>query len=254
MSIMPNLSNDARARLGWRIWGPAMKRHLSKCDVHLLAWVAIIVPCARTHEDEGDGSCWRKELIISRYGPDCLHNGARQLVQHLQQLTARLIVAKLGYSQEMEILLEAAQADDLLDEITTSSDAEASKPSPDMKQHLALNMQPDQVWWHTLWYPSRQCGWSHDCCSCGGFDDADLKREPAIYDDPLICWLTTPIRRSAKPHKNRGVATETTKPAATVLNLLRCERVLRWASMATLTELNICSKLKCSKDLLTPNA
>jgi len=39
---------------------------------------------------------------------------------------------------------------------------------------------------------------------CGGFDDADLagaRRSTMIL---LICWLTTPIRRSAKPHKNRS--------------------------------------------------
>jgi len=47
----------------------------------------------------------------------------------------------------MEVLLKAAQVDDLLDEITTSSDAEASKPSPDIVEAALskLNMQPDQV-------------------------------------------------------------------------------------------------------------
>jgi len=46
----------------------------------------------------------------------------------------------------MEVLLKAAQVDDLLDEITTSSDAEASKPSPDIVEAALskLNMQPDQ--------------------------------------------------------------------------------------------------------------
>jgi len=98
-------------------------------------------------KDEGDGKAVserRKELIISRYGPKLPANGARQLVQHLQQVGLRLIVA--SSSQEMEVLLKAAQVD-LLDEITTSSDAEASKPSPDIVEAALskLNMQPDQV-------------------------------------------------------------------------------------------------------------
>jgi len=57
----------------------------------------------------------------------------------------RLIVA--SWPLKMEVLLKAAQVDDLLDEITTSSDAEASKPSPDIVEAALskLNMQPDQV-------------------------------------------------------------------------------------------------------------
>ncbi len=161
-------------------------------------------------KDEGDGKAVserRKELIISRYGPELLPaNGARQLVQHLQQVGLRLIVASSATSQEMEILLKAAQVDDLLDEITTSSDAEASKPSPDIVEAALskLNMQPDQVLMlgDTPYdiQAASAAGVGMIAVRCGGFDDADLAGAKAIYDDPadlLAHYADSPLGKTA---------------------------------------------------------
>jgi len=90
----------------------------------------------RLTKDEGDGKAiseQRKELIINNYGPKLLPaNGARQLILHMQQAGLRLMIASSATSQELSLLLKAAQVDDLLKEATTSSDAEASKPAPDI--------------------------------------------------------------------------------------------------------------------------
>lgn len=72
----------------------------------------------------------RKELIITHYGSKVQPTkGARQLIEHMQQAGLRLMIASSATSEEMEVLLKAAQVDDLLKEVTTSSDAEASKPA-----------------------------------------------------------------------------------------------------------------------------
>ena len=156
-------------------------------------------------DEEGDGKAIserRKELIINHYGPKLLPaNGARQLVQHMQQAGLELIIASSATSQELEILLKSAQVDDLLDEATTSSDAEASKPAPDIVEAALskLKMEADQVLMlgDTPYdiQSAGAAGVGMIAVRCGGFDDAELAEALAIYDDPLICWLTTPILR-----------------------------------------------------------
>jgi len=75
-------------------------------------------------------------------------NGARQWYSIWLDcgwlLLARLLL-------KMEVLLKAAQVDDLLDEITTSSDAEASKPSPDIVEaaNWICSLTKFWCWWHT---------------------------------------------------------------------------------------------------------
>lgn len=102
-------------------------------------------------EDEGDGKAIterRKELMLNHYGPKLQPtNGTRQLVQHMKDSGLRLLIASSATSQELQGLLKAAQVDDLLDEAVTSSDAEASKPAPDIVEVALskLQIQPDQV-------------------------------------------------------------------------------------------------------------
>jgi len=103
----------------------------------------------------------------------------------------------------MEVLLKAAQVDDLLDEITTSSDAEASKPSPDIVEAALskLNMQPDQVWCLVTPYDiqaASAAGVGMIAVRCGGIDDADLagaRRSTMIL---LICsHADSPLGKTA---------------------------------------------------------
>ena len=133
----------------------------------------------------------RKELIISHYGATLSPtNGARQLVLHMQQAGLRLMIASSATSEEMEILLKAAQVDDLLKEITTSSDAEASKPEPDIVEAALkkLQMEPSQVLMiGDTPYDIQSAGAAGVeviAVRCGGFDDTALAGAKAIYDDP----------------------------------------------------------------------
>lgn len=145
-------------------------------------------------KDEGDGKAIserRKELIINRYGPTLSPaNGARQLILHMKDAGLRLIIASSATSEELSVLLKAAQVDDLLDEATTSSDAEASKPAPDIVEAALskLKMEPDQVLMlGDTPYDIQSAGAAKVgviALRCGGFDDAALAEAKAIYDDP----------------------------------------------------------------------
>ncbi|WP_460207672.1 HAD family hydrolase [Scytonema sp. NUACC21] len=145
-------------------------------------------------KEEGEGKAIaerRKELIINHFGPKLTPaNGARQLILHMKDAGLRLIVATSASSQELSVLLKAAQVDDLLDEATTSSDAEASKPSPDIVEAALdkLKMKPDQVLMlgDTPYdiQSANAVGVDLIALRCGGFDDASLKSAVAIYNDP----------------------------------------------------------------------
>lgn len=147
-------------------------------------------------DEEGDGKAIserRKELIINSYGPKLLPtDGSRQLIQHMQQTGLQLIIASSATSQELQVLLKAACVDDLLKdtEATTSSDADASKPAPDIVE-AALNklkMEPSQVLMlgdtpYDIESATR-AGVGVIALRCGGFDDTALTGAKAIYDHP----------------------------------------------------------------------
>lgn len=149
----------------------------------------------------------RKELIMSRYGPPLPPaNGARQLILHMQQAGLRLMIASSATSEEMQVLLKAAQVDDLLKEATTSSDAEASKPAPDIVEAALskVKMEPDQVLMiGDTPYDIKSAGAAGVgviALRSGGFDDAALAGAKAIYDDPadlLAHYDDSPLGKTA---------------------------------------------------------
>ncbi len=135
----------------------------------------------------------RKELIINKFGSNLAPtNGARELLQKMQQEGLKLLIATSATSQELSVLLKAARVDDLLsqDEAATSSDAEKSKPEPDIVEVALskLEMQPDSVVMladtpYDIESASK-AGVGVIAFRCGGFDDSQLKDAIAIYNDP----------------------------------------------------------------------
>lgn len=144
--------------------------------------------------EEGDGkkvSERRKELIINKYGPKLEPTpGARELVERLHQEGYKLIIASSATSQELDVLLKAAKVDDLLNEATTSSDAEASKPEPDIIEAALdkLGIQPNEALMlgDTPFdiQAARAAGVDIIAVRCGGFEDAQLEDAKVIYNDP----------------------------------------------------------------------
>lgn len=161
-------------------------------------------------DKEGDGkkiSEKRKELIINHFGPQlAAANGSRQLILHIQQAGLRTIIASSATSQELSVLLKAAQVDDLLKEATTSSDAEASKPAPDIVEAALhkLKLEPNQaVMIGDTPYDIQSAGGvgiGVIAVRCGGFDDAQLAGAIAIYNDPadlLAHYDSSPLGQTA---------------------------------------------------------
>jgi phosphoglycolate phosphatase-like HAD superfamily hydrolase len=135
----------------------------------------------------------RKELVINKYGPHVRSaNGTRDLITKMQDRGLRLLVATSAKKQELEVLLKAAGVDDLLssDNATTSSDAETSKPEPDIVEaalnKLGLPPQEAVMLGDTPYdiESANKAGVSVIAFRCGGFDDSQLQNAIAIYDDP----------------------------------------------------------------------
>ncbi|MBE9121427.1 HAD family hydrolase [Tychonema sp. LEGE 07199] len=145
-------------------------------------------------EEEGDGkkiAQRRKELIINRFSSTLAPApGSRELVLKMQQEKLRLIIATSATADELSGLLKAAQVDDLLDEATTSSDVEASKPEPDIVEAALSKLQVEAskvVMLADTPYDieaASKCGVPLIAFRCGGFDDASLAGAAEIYDSP----------------------------------------------------------------------
>ncbi|OKH26428.1 HAD family hydrolase [Chroogloeocystis siderophila] len=191
------LSNDAHAQ-SWVDAFTEYGYHISFEQVRPLIGMGgdQVIPrmVPGLNKEEGDGkkiSERRKELIIEKYGPKLeAAPGARELVQRMKQQGIKLIIASSATSQELEVLLKAAKVDDLLDEATTSSDAEASKPEPDIVEAALrkLEMQPDAILMlgDTPYdiQAASAAGVSVIALRCGGFEDPQLEGAKAIYDHP----------------------------------------------------------------------
>lgn len=146
------------------------------------------------NSEEGTGKAiaqLRKQLLFNKFIPQITAaNGSRELILKMQKLGLHLVVASSASSEELDIMLKIAQVDDLLSEVTTSDDAEASKPAPDIVQAALKKgqMTPDKV---VMLGDSPydiesagKAGVGVIALRCGGFNDQQLSGALAIYDDP----------------------------------------------------------------------
>jgi HAD superfamily hydrolase (TIGR01509 family) len=144
--------------------------------------------------EEGTGKeivTYRRKLIVDQYGPQLKPTkGARELIQKLKDEGLHLIIASSASEQEMGILLKVAQVDDLLHEITTSDDAEESKPNSDIVEAALnqANLSADRtVMLGDTPYDieaAAKVGVGVIAFRTGGFSDEDLAGAIAIYNDP----------------------------------------------------------------------
>ena len=116
--------------------------------------------------------------------------GARALLERLRDRGLVLVVATSAGSDELDPLLDRAGVRDLIDERTSSSDVEHSKPDPDIVAAAvqrsghpagALVMLGDTPYDVEA---ARRAGVALVAVRCGGWDDADLAGAAAVYDDP----------------------------------------------------------------------
>ena len=115
---------------------------------------------------------------------------ARELLERLREDGWTLAVATSASKEDMDGLLKQAGIKDLIEEKTSSSDAEESKPDPDIIQAAlkAADAGPDEaVMLGDTPYDVEASGRAGVRCvalRCGGWGDADLAGAVAVYDDP----------------------------------------------------------------------
>jgi len=147
------------------------------------------------------------ETFRTRYLPHLKpFPGVTQLLSRMRGEGLKLVVATSANEKELEALLKAAGVVDLIDDKTSSSDVQESKPDPDVVQAaldksgcpahqvLMLGDTPYDV------AAARQTGVEIIALRCGGWADADLAGAAAIYDDPadlLAHYDQSPLSRGA---------------------------------------------------------
>jgi HAD superfamily hydrolase (TIGR01509 family) len=127
-----------------------------------------------------------KEKYLDRLRP---FPEVRNLLTRMRENGLRLVAASSSKGDEVERLLEIAEVDDLMEESTSASDTERSKPDPDLI-HSALDRigipAEEVVMLGDTPYDIRAAspaGVRVIAFRCGGFKDQDLDGALAIYDD-----------------------------------------------------------------------
>lgn len=119
--------------------------------------------------------------------------GARDLLLAIKERGHRLVLASSGKERHVDAFLDKLDARDIADDWTSSADAEASKPAPDLL-HVALEklgapsdassvMIGDSVWDVEA---AKRAGMPAIVVRSGGFGDDELRNAGAIalYDTP----------------------------------------------------------------------
>jgi HAD superfamily hydrolase (TIGR01509 family) len=125
-----------------------------------------------------------------RYLPSCRpFPCARELLERMKGDGLRLVVATSASKEDMAALLKAAGVDDLIHAHASSSDADASKPAPDIveaaldeagcapQEAVMLGDTPYDV------KAANRAGVRCVALRSGGWDDEHLADAAAIYDD-----------------------------------------------------------------------
>ena len=154
----------------------------------------VLPQLAGIEDDSPEGqrlAARRGEIFRERYFPGVQGlPGAQELVSHLASQGHRLAVASSARKEELEELLRCAGVERLIRLRTSSSDAEASKPDPDVIQAaleqlgcaaseaLMIGDTPYDI------EAARRAGIETIAFRSGGWTDADLRGAVAIYDGP----------------------------------------------------------------------
>lgn len=189
-------SNDAHAH-AWVDVGKEMGYDIEFGHVRRLIGMGgdKVVPRITGLDDDSDEAervkKRRGEIFRERYLPTLQpFPRARELLERFQADGMALVVATSASKEDMGKLLEKAGIKDLIEEKTSQSEVEASKPDPDVieaavekagctpAEAVMLGDTPYDV------EAARRAGVPCVALRCGGWGDEDLGDAVAIYDDP----------------------------------------------------------------------
>jgi HAD superfamily hydrolase (TIGR01509 family) len=149
----------------------------------------------------------RARVFLERYVPHLRPTrGATELVKRLRAERLRLIIATSARAKELNAMLEQVGLDDLIDKKTSASDAENSKPDPDIVhaalEKAKLSPQTAIMLGDTPYdvEAAKRAGVDTVALRCGGWDTEALRGAIAVYDDPadlLAHFTSSPFARGA---------------------------------------------------------
>jgi HAD superfamily hydrolase (TIGR01509 family) len=150
----------------------------------------------------------RTEIFRSRYLPRLrAFPGAHELLARFKAEGLALVIATSAQRDELNSLLEQAGLEELVDRKTSSSDADRSKPDPDIiraaldrgglraEEAIMLGDTPYDV------EAASNAGVASVAVRCGGWPDRALSGAVAIYDDArqlLEEFESSPFARAAE--------------------------------------------------------
>ena len=188
-------SNDAHA-LAWVDAFAELSIEVDQAKVRALIGKGgdkLIHEVSGLEDDSPDGqkvTARRKVIFREQYLPQLRPFPAgRDLLQRALADSLKLVVATSATGGELEGLLRACGIDDLIKEAATSSDAEHSKPDPDIV-HAAIarsGLRPGELLmlgdtpYDVL--AAKRAGVGTIAVRSGGWGDAELQDAVAIYDD-----------------------------------------------------------------------
>lgn len=133
----------------------------------------------------------RREIFTTEFLPTLKPlRGAGELVAAIAARGYKTVAASSAQAEELERLLEIAGAGDLLDATTSSDDAEASKPAPDIIQaalgRAGVDAEAAIMIGDTPYdiEAARRARVPTLAFRSGGWNDTDLQGAVAIYDGP----------------------------------------------------------------------
>jgi len=156
-------------------------------------------------EKAKDLTARRMEIFSTKYLPTLrAFPGTHELLARFTQDGLRPVVATSANCDELNALLQQTGLDELIERKTSSSDADRSKPDPDIiaaalerghltsERVLMLGDTPYDV------EAARRARIRTVALRCGGWNDDALSGALAIYDDPrglLVAYERSPFRR-----------------------------------------------------------
>jgi len=189
-------SNGAHAA-AWSDAFAAYGRHHPPAEIRPLIGKGgdkLLRELASLDHESGEGkkiSEERAEIFKKRYLPTLRPTrGAAAFVKWLLESGLRVVVATSAKQEEVKSLLAICGGQALVNDATTSDDAERSKPDPDIvvaaletsgaspDRAIMIGDTPYDI------EAARRAGLATIAFRCGGWDDAALQGSIAIYDDP----------------------------------------------------------------------
>lgn len=133
----------------------------------------------------------RQEIFKKTYLPSLQPTpGAKELLQHMRSAGLKLVVASSAKKEELTPLLRVCGAEKLIEDQTSSDDAERSKPDPDIihaaLKQIALAADKVIMLGDTPYdvEAASKAGIRTIAVRCGGWDDTGLAGAAAVYNDP----------------------------------------------------------------------